>query len=378
MLEQTLAIIRNTFFESIRQPIVLVLTIAATLLLVVANLTSTFTMSDDQKMLLDVGLATIFLFGALFAAFIATNVLTREIDNRTVLTVVSKPVPRPLFIIGKYFGVAGAMVIASIYMACVFTLVEHHGVLQRALSPYHYPVIVFGLSAAFISIVVALWCNYFYGKVFGSTLLCVATPLAGLAYFLALLFEHDFSKADLSRAFDANLWKAIAALIVANMVLTAIAIAISTRLNQIMTVIITIGAFLFGLLSDWLFAGLITRPIEARWLARAELAGKVEIVSVPTTIHYTRGESMTTTVDVKQATEPLSSFADGYEYSAWLLGDIAHSITPNFQVLWLSDAITQEHVIPGSYVVRVAIYGALLVAAFLALAIVLFQRREVG
>jgi hypothetical protein len=60
------------------------------------------------------------------------------------------------------------------------------------------------------------------------------------------------------------------------------------------------------------------------------------------------------------------------------VGDLAHELTPNFQVLWLSDAVTQEHVIPGSYVVRVAIYGVLLIAASLSLAVILFQRREVG
>ena len=378
MFEQIFAITRNTFFESVRQPIVLVLTIAATLLLIVANLTSTFTMSDDQKMLVDVGLATIFLFGALFAAFIATNVLTREIENRTVLTVVSKPVPRPVFILGKFLGVAIAMIIASLYMAFVFMLVEQHGVMQRALSPYHYPVIVFGLSAGLIAVIVALWCNYFYGKVFGSTLLCVATPLAGLAYLLAIIFKHDFTPADLSETFNANLWKAIAALVIANLVLTAMAIAISTRLNQIMTVVITIGAFLFGLLSDWMFAGLITRPIEARWLARAELAGQVEVVPVRSTIHYVNGDPITSVTNVKRAIAPLQSFAEGMEYYAWKVGDIIHSLTPNFQVLWLSDAVTQEHVIPGSYVVRVAIYGVLLMVAALCLAVILFQRREVG
>lgn len=378
MIEQTLAILRNTFFESIRQPIVLVLMVAATLLLIVANLTATFTMADDQKMLVDVGLATIFLFGALFAAFIATNVLTREIENKTVLTVVAKPVPRPVFILGKYLGVAAAMLIASAYMAFVFMLVEHHGVMQRVTIPYHLPVIVFGLSAGGIAFIVALWCNYFYGKVFGSTVLCVATPLAGIAYFMALMFKPDFSADDFAAGFDTNLWKAILALVIANLVLTALAIAISTRVNQIMTVIVTIGMFLLGLLSDWLFGSLITHPIEKRWLARAELADKVRLVQYESTIYYTTGETRTTILDRTETIDPITSFAEGYEVFAWWVGKIGHSITPNFQVLWLSDAVTQEHIIPGSYVVRVAIYGALVIAAALSLAIILFQRREVG
>jgi ABC-type transport system involved in multi-copper enzyme maturation permease subunit len=88
MLEQLLAIIRNTFFESIRQPVVLVVLLVATLLLIISNPLAAFTMEDDQRMLVDIGLATIFVAGALLAALVATGVLTREIENKTALTVI--------------------------------------------------------------------------------------------------------------------------------------------------------------------------------------------------------------------------------------------------------------------------------------------------
>ena len=65
------------------------------------NLLAGFTMEDDQRMMIDLGLSTILLCGTLLAAFIATNVLNREIQNRTVLTVISKPVSRPVFVLGK-------------------------------------------------------------------------------------------------------------------------------------------------------------------------------------------------------------------------------------------------------------------------------------
>ena len=81
MIEQLLAIARNTFFESIRQPIVLVVLLIATVLLVLSNPLSAFTMADDQHMFIDIGMATVFLFGALLAAFVATSVLVREIEN---------------------------------------------------------------------------------------------------------------------------------------------------------------------------------------------------------------------------------------------------------------------------------------------------------
>ena len=77
MLTQTLSIARNAFFESIRQPILLVLVLAGMLLLMLSNPLAAFTMEDDQRMLLDIGLATVFTIGILIASFVASNVLGR-------------------------------------------------------------------------------------------------------------------------------------------------------------------------------------------------------------------------------------------------------------------------------------------------------------
>ncbi|MGI9014638.1 MAG: hypothetical protein ACR2GY_10365 [Phycisphaerales bacterium] len=379
MFEQLLSIARNTFFESIRQPIVLVLLVVATLLLLVASLTSTFTMDDDQKMFIDVGLATVLLFTTLLAAFISTSVITREIENRTVLTVVSKPVSRPVFVIGKYLGVAGANLLAGIYLCFVFVLIEHHGVLQTVRDPLHLPVIVFGFAALFIALGVSVWCNYFYEKVFASTMLCTITPLVALAYVLSLFFNARFEQVNVADAFNANIWKAVLALLFANLVLTAIAIAISARLNQMLTIATTMFVFVVGMLSDWLFAGQIMRKMEGVWLSRARAAGETKMVEVVT--QYVRVkpvETIKTPKFVEQATDALSTFATASETVWWWVGKVGHSVVPNFQLYWLSDAVTQEHIIPSSYLVRVGLYAIAGVVAALAVAVILFQRREVG
>ena len=163
MFQQLLAITRNTFFESIRQPIMLVVVISASILIVLSNPLSAFTMDENQRMLVDIGLATVFLAGAVLAAFIATNVLGREIENKTALTVISKPVTRPVFMIGKYLGVAGAMMVASLCMTLVFMLVELHTVIETVKDPVHVPVVIFGLGGALLGLLAATWCNYFYG-----------------------------------------------------------------------------------------------------------------------------------------------------------------------------------------------------------------------
>ncbi len=377
MFEQLLAITRNTFFESIRQPIVLVLLVVATLLIIFSNATSAFTMEDDQKMLVDIGLATIFIFGALLASFIASNVLTREIENRTVLTVISKPVGRPLFVIGKFLGVAGAIIIATLYMAFVFLLVENHGVMETVRHPYHLPVIIFGIIAAVVSVAVGIWCNFFYGRVFTSTVICTITPLAGLAYLFSLMFDPHFAPRAMSASFEPNIWMAIGALIVAIIVLTAISIAVSTRLSQLMTIIVTVGVFVFGMLSDALFGEPISQYEDA-WMQVAKQQGEVQMVEVPDRIVYTTGEVYETTKEVEVPDAPLTSYSTSGQFWVYTGLKVVYGIVPNFQVLWLSDAVTQRHVIPGSYLLKVSIYGLCFVIASLAMATILFQTREVG
>lgn len=381
MFQQVLAIALNTFLESIRQPIVLVVTLIAALLVLFSG-QAAFTMEDDQRMLLDMGLATLFLAGALLSAFVATSVLTREIENRTVLTVVSKPVSRPLFILGKYLGVVAAILVPMLTLTYLFLLVEMHGVRERVMDPYHLPVIVFTVTAMLVSTGVAVWCNYFYGKVFSSTLLSVAMPLMALAYFFSAMFDPHFALHPIMLSIKPNIWLAVITLLSAILMLCAIAIAASTRLGQMMTLCVTIGVFLLGMLSDWIFA----RPmhdLESRWLERAVIAGKT--VEEKRTVRAVTEEDGK--IEMREAqepevvqvpTEPLMNFAIESEPVTYYTLGVMYSVVPNFQVLWLADALTQDRPIPVSYVWRSLIYSGFCILGGLGVATILFQRREVG
>jgi ABC-type transport system involved in multi-copper enzyme maturation permease subunit len=342
-LEQLLAIARNTFFESIRQPVLLVVLLVAGLLVVLSNPFSAYTLENDNRMFVDIGLSTIFIGGAVLAAFVATNVLTREIDNRTVLTVVSKPVSRPIFVIGKYLGVAVAQLAVLLFLSLLFMLVEIHGVQETVTTPYHLPVILFGFGAVLLGTAAGIWCNFFYGWVFSSTFVMFSTPLLLLAYGLSLLLGPDFTPQPPAKEFEGQLWLAVATLLLGELVLTAIALAASTRLGQVLTLVTTIGMFVLGLLSDWLLGRRIGRLDEMIMGLR----------------------------DAGATVDP------GILAEYWSL-KTAYAIVPNFQVFWLADAITQEATIPTSYVTAAVPYGLSLIVLALAIAIVLFQRREVG
>ncbi len=379
MFAQTLAIVRNTFFESIRQPVMLVILLAATMGLVLSNSLAGFTMDDDQKMMIDMGLSTVFLCGALLAAFIATNVLNREIENMTAMTVVSKPVSRPVFVLGKFLGVSLAMMLGTLYMSLVFMLVEMHGVLQTVREQVHQPVVLFGTLAGILGVGAGLWCNYFYGKVFSSTVIVLTTPLAGLAYFLALNFDHAFNMQNMALQFKGQMWLGLGGVAMAILVLTAVAIAASTRLGQVMTLCVTIGVFLAGMSSDYVL-GRPIEAIEASWLERAKLDGQTEEFQQTSGFEMTSGEIQQTSKPADRPIEGVSLWSKGTSgerigYAAlW----VAYAAVPNFQVFMLTDALTQSHVIPGSYVAYIFVYGPMYILVALSLGVILFQRREVG
>lgn len=341
--EQLWAIARTTYAESIRQPVLMVAITAGTILVILSNPFSGYTLDDDQRLFVDLGLSTIFVIEVVLAAFLATNVLNRELENRTALTVLSKPVARPTFILGKYLGVSGALLTSMVFLGLVFLLAEVHGTLQTVTTPYHQPVLTFGISAVALAVAAGAAANFLYGWAFTSTTVLLGVPLLLLAYVLSLLFDTDWTPHAMSTEFEPDIVVAIASLALGLLMLVAVAIAASTRLGQLPTLATTVVVFLVGLLSDWLFG----RPIAALEARFAETAP---------------GD--------------LSMF-DASHLLYWACRT-AYAVVPNFQIFWLTDAITQGRSIPISYLVLAVPYGLLVIVACLAIASALFQRREIS
>ena len=342
-IEQLLAIARNTFFECVRQPISLVIMIASVLLVLISNPLSAFTMSDDQRMFVDIGLSTVFMSGATLAAFLATAVIDQEISNRTVLMVVSKPVARATFILGKYVGVTLALIATTAVPAFAFLLVEVHGVMQTASTNIRWPCVVFGIAAVVLAIGTATWCNFFYGKSFAAITTFLGGPLLLIAYVLSLFFDEKWSSISAATDFRGGLVISILLMFLSLSIISAIAVAVSTRLGQVLTIGITIAILVLGLLSDWIFARKI--------LALEQL------------------------ISVREAANGGSLDMDHLALWGYKAG---YALLPNFQVFWVVDAVNQEQPIPVEYISLVVPYAVLMTVAALALATAMFQRREVG
>jgi hypothetical protein len=326
-----LAIARNSFVESIRQPIVGVLVIAGMLAMVFNVSLAAFTLDDDNKILVDLGLSTLFLTGLLLAAFTATSVLSREIDNRTVVTVVSKPVPRPAVVVGKYLGVAAALTVGFWPLAAVFLLTIRHGVpaSDRLDLAFDAPVLAFGVAAAVAAVSIAAATNYLTGRPFSSTFVIATMVAMTAAVGGAWCLDRRWRLQSPALEWNTQLMIAVVLVFEAILLLAAVAIAASTRLGQMMTLMVCVAVFLGGLVSEY-FLGTV---VAAEWT----------------------GPPWTRLV-------------------AWP----AYAVLPNMQLFWLADALTQGREITLAHWAAVSLYALAMIVAALSLAVILFQTRDVG
>ncbi len=98
------AIAFNTFREAVRDKILYSLLFFALVIIGSSVLVAELTIGEFLKIVKDVGLGSISIFGVLIAVFVGIQLVTREIDRKTVYTVLSKPVHRWEFIVGKFLG----------------------------------------------------------------------------------------------------------------------------------------------------------------------------------------------------------------------------------------------------------------------------------
>jgi len=110
------AIAINTQREAIRNRILYALLFFAFIPIASATLLGHLTIGEYAKIVMDVGLAAIALFGVLIAIFVGIGLVNREIERKTIYTIASKPVPRVSFIVGKYLGLLMVLAMLVVLM----------------------------------------------------------------------------------------------------------------------------------------------------------------------------------------------------------------------------------------------------------------------
>lgn len=113
-------IARATTKEAVRQPVFLLCLALAIVILVINTFLPFFSLGEDVKMLKDCGLATILIAGLLIAIWTASTSIADEIEGKTAMTLLSKPINRRQFVAGKYIGIMQAVLWFMLPVALVF------------------------------------------------------------------------------------------------------------------------------------------------------------------------------------------------------------------------------------------------------------------
>jgi len=109
----------GTAKEAISQPLFLVLTVAGGVALVVFIVIPYNTFGEDVKILTDSGLTTIMVLGIVFAVWTASTGVSDEIEGKTALTMLSKPVSRRQFVLGKYVGILWPLLVMFVVLGAI-------------------------------------------------------------------------------------------------------------------------------------------------------------------------------------------------------------------------------------------------------------------
>lgn len=113
---KVLSIALNTFRENLRDKLLYNLLIFALLMIGSSLLLMRLTLGEFHRLLLDIGLGSVNIFSVLIAIFVGIGLVSKEIDKKTIYTIVSKPVARFEFLLGKFFGLTITLLVNILIM----------------------------------------------------------------------------------------------------------------------------------------------------------------------------------------------------------------------------------------------------------------------
>lgn len=113
------SIARATTKEAVRQPVFILLLVVGTTIMLVNCYVPFFSLGEDTKMFIDCGLATVLISALLVAIWTASLSVAEEIEGKTAMTLLSKPITRRQFILGKYIGITQTTLWMVLYLGTV-------------------------------------------------------------------------------------------------------------------------------------------------------------------------------------------------------------------------------------------------------------------
>jgi ABC-type transport system involved in multi-copper enzyme maturation permease subunit len=119
---RVVAIARNAFLEAVRDRVLYNLVLFVLLLIAGAIFLGELSAGQERKIIVDLGLSTMLLFGVFISIFVGVGLVYKEIERRTVYAILSKPVSRGEFLLGKYLGLCLTLLVNVVVMGAGVSL----------------------------------------------------------------------------------------------------------------------------------------------------------------------------------------------------------------------------------------------------------------
>jgi ABC-2 type transport system permease protein len=380
-MRQFVTIATNAFMELVRQPIFLLLMTSSAVFEVFLATPYYFAFGDEPKLVKNSTLAVMLLAGLLGAVLSASESLAREIRGGTALAVLSKPVGRAQFLLAKYVGLmAGLMVLT--YVNLIGALLASRMAFDAYGSTDMFAVGIFALALV-VAYLLGGFSNFFLRRPFVSdAVLCLLVMLT-VAFVVINFYTQEGKPQEFAKGVDWRILPAAVLILFALWILAGLALACSTRFDMIPTLAICSAFFLIGLMSDYLFG----RPAEAIWRRdiRAEMvdtrrseAQKALLQEMIAKYDKDRNSTLDFAERERISAQDKARLAQAGMGGRWW-ASVLYTVTPNWQVFWIADALDKEKsTFHWGYVGKALAYLIAYVGAALAVAVALFEDRELS
>jgi len=318
---KTLLLAKTTLIEMIRQPAYFYIFFGVGLMMVLTPFFTMFAFYDTNRLLIEMGLASITVMSLVAVSISATHSIYTEIQRKTVLLILTKPVSRNSFLAGKYLGVVGCGAVIIFFHSLLLMIVLRMGAPETAAYIVDQPGVA-GIICIFIfSLMYGFFQNYFNRKNFFANSIKAAIVLAVFFFLIVGIFDRQWRIEEYWKDFSIEVTKGIFLIFLGMLVLSGFTVMLSGYLGKDSNLIVTFSLFLIGLMSD-------------RYI------GSMQDVNI--------------------------------------FFQLLYKITPNFHVFLVSDTIVFNRAIPSSYLISSTMYALFLLAGIFSFSVVLFDRKEIA
>ena len=267
-MSRILAIANTTWHQALRQPAYWIAVAVGATLIATSPAFALFGLGEEELLIADLGLPTILLCGVFLSISLSWATVTAEIEDQSALTLMAKPVRPITYVLGKYFGIVGALawMVAGLTVVLVVTLRTASAVQPRFFGGIIVLSLLFPAGALLLSVKVKSLSRESWVVLGGGA------GVLALACVAAVVGEEGGCPGHGS-AHEAHGWRwdvaAAAALEgVELLVVAAVALALAVRVSLVPMASVTAAVVVVGNLNNYLFGRLGTVVGAGAWVFR--------------------------------------------------------------------------------------------------------------